>query len=119
MAFGYRDEIIWSNSTRSDFPHGTRFMLATKQIVMVEGKFCIRTWGLLYWPQISLNDMLKNDVFWGLRRVALVTTDVSEEISASNIRVTKIGELGTTLAVTSDRRKLQHAEQLASVASYG
>jgi hypothetical protein len=38
-----------------------------------------------------------------LRRVALVRTDVSEELSASIIRVTTIGELGTTLAVTSNR----------------
>jgi hypothetical protein len=30
-----------------------------------------------------------------LRRVALVRTDVSEELSTSMIRVTKIGELGT------------------------
>jgi hypothetical protein len=30
-----------------------------------------------------------------LRRVALVRTDVSEEHSASIIRVTRIGELGT------------------------
>jgi hypothetical protein len=36
-----------------------------------------------------------------LRRVALVRTDVSEELSASFIRVTRIGELVTTLAVTS------------------
>jgi hypothetical protein len=35
-----------------------------------------------------------------LRRVALVGTDVSDERSASIIRVTRIGELGTTLAVT-------------------
>jgi hypothetical protein len=41
-----------------------------------------------------------------LRRVALVRTDVSEERSASFIRVT-IGELGTTLAVTRNRRTLQ------------
>jgi hypothetical protein len=34
-----------------------------------------------------------------LRRVALVITDVSEELSASFIRVTKICELGTTVAV--------------------
>jgi hypothetical protein len=33
-----------------------------------------------------------------LRRVALIRTDVSEELSAS-IRATRIGELGTTLAV--------------------
>jgi hypothetical protein len=36
-----------------------------------------------------------------LRRVALVRTDVSEELSASFIRVTRIGELGTKVAVTS------------------
>jgi hypothetical protein len=35
-----------------------------------------------------------------LRRVALVRTDVSEEPSASFIRVTRIGEQGTTLAAT-------------------
>jgi hypothetical protein len=38
-----------------------------------------------------------------LRRVAIVRTDVSEECSASLIRVTRIGELGTTLAVISNR----------------
>jgi hypothetical protein len=37
-----------------------------------------------------------------LHRVALVRTDVSEELSASFIRVTKIGELVTTLAVTGN-----------------
>jgi hypothetical protein len=40
-----------------------------------------------------------------LRSVVLVGTDVSEELSASFIRVTRIGELGTALAVTSNRRK--------------
>jgi hypothetical protein len=39
----------------------------------------------------------KNGVFWDV-------TDVSEELSASIIRVTRIGELGTTLAVASNRR---------------
>jgi hypothetical protein len=34
-----------------------------------------------------------------LRRVALVRTDVSEELSVSFIRVTRISELATTLAV--------------------
>jgi hypothetical protein len=37
-----------------------------------------------------------------LHRVALVRTDVSEELSASFIRVTRIGELRTTLAVSSN-----------------
>jgi hypothetical protein len=38
-----------------------------------------------------------------LRRVTLVRTDVSMELIASFIRVTRIGGLGTTLAVTSNR----------------
>jgi hypothetical protein len=38
-----------------------------------------------------------------LRRVALVRTHVSEEHGASFIRVTKVGELGTTQAATSNR----------------
>jgi hypothetical protein len=36
-----------------------------------------------------------------LRRVVLVRTEVSKELRASFIRVTRIDELGTTLAVTS------------------
>jgi hypothetical protein len=42
-----------------------------------------------------------------LGRVALVRTNVSVELSASFIRVKIIGELETTLAVTSNRRTLQ------------
>jgi DNA-binding TFAR19-related protein (PDSD5 family) len=48
-----------------------------------------------------------------LRHVALVRTDVSEDLSASFIRVIRIGEIRTTLAVTGNRRM-----QRASVASY-
>jgi hypothetical protein len=48
-----------------------------------------------------------------LRRVALVRTDVSEEPSASFIRVTRIGELVKTQAATSNRA----SSQRASVAS--
>jgi hypothetical protein len=48
-----------------------------------------------------------------LCHVALVKTEVSEELSAFIIRVTRIGELGT-LAVTSNI-----SLQYASVASYG
>jgi hypothetical protein len=46
---------------------------------------------------------IKNGVFWDVTPCALVRTDVSEELSASIIRVTRIDELGTTLAVTSNR----------------
>jgi hypothetical protein len=58
-----------------------------------------------------------------LRRVALVRTSVSEEFSTSIIRAAKIGELGKTLDLTSNRRTLQRntciSSQRASVASYG
>jgi hypothetical protein len=40
---------------------------------------------------------MKNAVVWNVTRVALVKTDVSEELSASIIRVNRIDELGTTL----------------------
>jgi hypothetical protein len=42
-----------------------------------------------------------------LGRVALVRTDVSEEVSAAFIRVTRICEIGTTPAVTSHRHTLR------------
>jgi hypothetical protein len=46
-----------------------------------------------------------------LSRVALVRIHVSEELRESFIRVTRIGELGTTLAVTSNR----HTQRAASL----
>jgi hypothetical protein len=48
-----------------------------------------------------------------IRRVALVRTDVSDKLSASIIRVTRIGELGT-LAVTSNRRLLREPHGITS-----
>jgi hypothetical protein len=50
-----------------------------------------------------------------LRRVALVRTDVSDEPSASFIRLTRIVELGTTLAATNNRRKLHRLLVAASI----
>jgi hypothetical protein len=47
-----------------------------------------------------------------LRRVALVRTDVSEEPGDSFIRVTRIGELGTKQAATSNRRTLRTSEAI-------
>jgi hypothetical protein len=42
-----------------------------------------------------------------LHRVALVRTDVLEVPSASFINVTRIGEMGTTLAATNNRHTLR------------
>jgi hypothetical protein len=44
--------------------------------------------------------------FGMFRRVVLVRIDVSEELSTSFIRMTRIGEIGITLALTSNRRTL-------------
>jgi hypothetical protein len=46
---------------------------------------------------------MKNGVFWVVTPCGSCKTDVSEEPGAS-IRVTKIGELGTIQAATSNRR---------------
>jgi hypothetical protein len=48
-----------------------------------------------------------------LHHVALVRTDVLEESSASFIRVTRIGKLGTTLAATSNQRILRTNTQVS------
>jgi hypothetical protein len=60
-----------------------------------------------------------------LRRVTLVRTGVSEGRIASIDRVTRISELGTTLALTSNRSTLRRnttlhgiSSQRALVASY-
>jgi hypothetical protein len=50
---------------------------------------------------------MKNGVFLDVTPCGSVRIDFSEELSASFIRLTTIGELGTTLAVTSNRRTLR------------
>jgi hypothetical protein len=50
---------------------------------------------------------MKNGVLWELRCVALVRTDVSVEHRATVLRMSRIGELGTMVAVTSNRRTLR------------
>jgi hypothetical protein len=50
-----------------------------------------------------------------LCRVALVRTDVSEELSTSIIRMTTIGDLGTTLAVIHFLRSVSRLLVTASV----
>jgi hypothetical protein len=50
---------------------------------------------------------LKNAVFWDVTLCGSCKNDVSEKLGTSIIRVTKTVELGTTLAVTSNRRTLR------------
>jgi hypothetical protein len=49
-----------------------------------------------------------------LRHVDLVRTDVSEECIATIIKVTRIGKVGTTLAVTSNGRTLRRNSEYSS-----
>jgi hypothetical protein len=50
---------------------------------------------------------VKNAIFWDVTPCGLVRTEVSEDRITSIIRVTKIGKLGTMLAVTSNQSTLQ------------
>jgi hypothetical protein len=50
-----------------------------------------------------------------LSRVALVRTDVSEERNAFVMKVTRTSELGTVLAITSNRRTLVTANVFLSL----
>jgi hypothetical protein len=60
---------------------------------------------------------MKHGVFWDVTPCGSCRTDVSEEPSASFIRVTKIDELGTTLAATRNRRTLRSVRRLLIAAS--
>jgi hypothetical protein len=51
---------------------------------------------------VLMSVTMKNTVIWDICHVALVRTDFSEELSTSIVRVTRIGELGTMLAVTGN-----------------
>jgi hypothetical protein len=64
----------------------------------------IRTNGQVALFQRFLSNV-RFEVFTAMTMKNGVSWDVSEELSASFIRVTRIGELGTMLAVTSNRRK--------------
>jgi hypothetical protein len=54
-----------------------------------------------------------------LRRVALVITDVTEERFALILRVARIGDLGTTLAVTSNRSTVRRNTSVLTRATRG
>jgi hypothetical protein len=50
---------------------------------------------------------VKNAVFWDVTPCGSIRTDVSEELTAPIMRMTRIGELETALALTSNRRMLR------------
>jgi hypothetical protein len=58
---------------------------------------------------------IKKGVFWDVTPCGSLKTYVSKERSASIIRVTRIGELGTTLAVTSSRHSVRQLLVTANV----
>jgi hypothetical protein len=70
-------------------------------------------WCFLFWSWWWFSHPLQRLSFWRtlsswmLHRVALVRTDVLEEHSASITRVTRMSEIRTMLAVTSNRCMLQ------------
>jgi hypothetical protein len=65
---------------------------------------------------INMNRIVQKEWSSGmLRHVALVRTDVSEELSASFVKMTRIGELGTTLALTGNRRTLRRNTSIVLV----
>jgi hypothetical protein len=55
----------------------------------------------------SNKQVIKNGVFWDITPCGSCKNGRSEELSASFIRVTRIGELGTTSALTSNRHTLR------------
>jgi hypothetical protein len=54
----------------------------------------------------------KNGVFWDVTPCGCLRTDVSEELSAFIIGVTRIDELETTLALTSNKVCLRSVRRL-------
>jgi hypothetical protein len=74
-------------------------------------------------PGATNSNLLRMGSSGMLRRVAILITDFWKELIATILRGTSLGELGTTLAVTSNRSTLRSSSlgitsQRDSVASY-
>jgi hypothetical protein len=80
----------------------------------IECKFLIHLWeeneifiniGEIFYFKPCI--FMKNGVFWDVNPCGSCKNRCSEELSSSFIRVTRIGEIGKTLAATSNRRRLR------------
>jgi hypothetical protein len=75
----------------------TTFLILDLFLSSGEGKAVPTLWGPLERANHNEFIFLRTASSGMLRRVALVRTDVSEELSASLNSVTRIGKLGTTI----------------------
>jgi hypothetical protein len=82
--------------------------LGDESLLQILNLVPFRTYSSLFGRILLLQTYYSMKVSSGmLRRVALVRTDVPEEPGAYFIRGTRIGEIGTTQAATSNRRTLR------------
>jgi hypothetical protein len=95
----------WTKHSLS--PRGSFISIANHDILTAIAKAAITYWHRRNYVINCKNSKVRRMAFSGMiHRVALVWSDVSEELSPSIIRVTRIREIGTTLTVTSNRRAL-------------
>jgi hypothetical protein len=107
--------MIWFPDSVNTVPHSIMSSAISEANISPSVISCVEDFQFLLYVLHSQNKDLRVSLRWlwrmasfgMLRRVALVRTDDTEELRASIIRVTRIGELGTTLAVTSNRRTLR------------
>jgi hypothetical protein len=85
-------------------PHILQFLAMCPGIPYCVTQSCLRT--ALNGQTLEHVNLRKRASSGKLRHVTLVRTDGSKELSVSIIRVTRICELGTTTAVTSNRHML-------------
>jgi hypothetical protein len=90
LFYSWKEELTkWGDFSSSEISLRRRYLVLCNRKDWAEATLCH--------PNSVVSRMASSEM---LRRVALVRTDVSEELRASIIRVTRIGELGTTLAAT-------------------
>jgi hypothetical protein len=99
--WGWNSHVTWSMSSSAIWK--PRSNLAGNTLPL---RYRVQPVNALYGLEFSRRWLWRMPSSGMLRLIALVRTDVSKEPIAFIIRVTRIGELGTTLAVTSYRSTL-------------